>query len=97
MIPKPGKKDKTDPRSPRPIALLSCVGKGFERLLAKRIANAALHEGLLSPRQAGAIPGKSAIDMPCMKLSVSERTSEFAPYCSVTLKGRSARHSADAF
>ena len=57
MIPKPGK-DKTDPRSYRPIALLLCVGKGFERLLAKRAANAVLREGLLSPRQAGAIPGK---------------------------------------
>ena len=96
MIPKPGKKGKTDPRSYGPIALLSCVGKGFERLLANRIADAALREGLLSPRQAGAIPSKSSIDMPCMKLSVSERTNEFVPYYPVTLKGRSTRRSVGA-
>lgn len=38
MIPKTGKRIKTEVRSWRPIALLSCVVKGFERLIAKRIA-----------------------------------------------------------
>ena len=38
MIPKVGKKDKTSVRSWRPIALLSCLGKGLERTIARRIA-----------------------------------------------------------
>ena len=32
MLPKVGKKDKTSVRSWRPIALLSCISKGLERL-----------------------------------------------------------------
>ena len=37
MIPKTGKTDRTSPRSWRPIALLSCIGKGLERTVARRI------------------------------------------------------------
>ncbi|KAG0152633.1 hypothetical protein PDIDSM_1113 [Penicillium digitatum] len=42
MIPKVGKKDKSSVRSWRPIALLSCLSKGLERIIAKRIAWTAL-------------------------------------------------------
>lgn len=63
MIPKPGKKDKTSYRSYRPIALLSCWGKGLERLLAKRMAWQALAAGIISPQQAGALPKRSAMDL----------------------------------
>ena len=35
IIPKPNKKDKSSPRAYRPISLLSVLGKGLERLLAK--------------------------------------------------------------
>jgi len=38
MLPKVGKKDQTSVRSWRPIALLSCVSKGLERIIARRIA-----------------------------------------------------------
>ena len=38
IILKVGKRDLTDIGSWRPIALLSCMGKGLERLLARKIA-----------------------------------------------------------
>ena len=38
MIPKPRKHNLTDVSSWRPIALLSCLGKGLERLLARKMA-----------------------------------------------------------
>src|SRR5256885_775256 len=38
MTPKVGKKDRSTLRAFRPIALLSCFGKGFERIIARRIA-----------------------------------------------------------
>jgi hypothetical protein len=38
MIPKVGKKDKASVRSWRPIALLSCISKGFERVISRRLA-----------------------------------------------------------
>jgi hypothetical protein len=37
-IPKPNKADLSSPRSYRPIALLSTLGKGLEQLLARKIA-----------------------------------------------------------
>lgn len=56
MIPKVGKKDRTSPRSWRPIALLSCVGKGLERLVAKRMAWISQSKKVLSPQHGGALP-----------------------------------------
>jgi hypothetical protein len=38
MLPKVGNKDRTSPRSWRPIALLSCISKGLERIIARRLA-----------------------------------------------------------
>ncbi|RKL19988.1 hypothetical protein BFJ72_g15127 [Fusarium proliferatum] len=38
MIAKPGRRDLTSPRAWRPISLLSCLGKGLERLIARRLA-----------------------------------------------------------
>ena len=63
MIPKVGKKDKTSPRSWRPIALFSCLGKGLERIIAKRLAMTAMQHGLLSPQHGGALPKRSAADL----------------------------------
>lgn len=63
MLPKVGKKDKTSPRSWRPIALLSCVAKGLERTIARRMAWTALKSGLLSPQHCGAIPKRSVVDL----------------------------------
>jgi hypothetical protein len=63
MIPKVGKKDRTSPRSWRPIALLSCIGKGLERTVARRIAWTAMTHKILSPHHGGALPKRSAIDL----------------------------------
>src|SRR5258708_31334033 len=63
MLPKIGKKDKTSVRSWRPIALLSCISKGLERIIARRIAWTALTSGLLSPQHSGALLKRSAMDL----------------------------------
>ena len=63
MIPKVGKKDRASVRSYRPIALLSCLGKGLERIVAKRIAWLSLERGLISPQHCGALPKRSAMDL----------------------------------
>ena len=63
MLPKVGKKDKSSVRSWRPIALLSCVAKGLERIVAKRVTWTALTSGILSPQHGGALPKRSAIDL----------------------------------
>ncbi|KAF5007694.1 hypothetical protein FDECE_5994 [Fusarium decemcellulare] len=63
MIPKPGKRDLSSPRSWRPISLLSCLGKGLERLIARRMAYASVTCGVLHPQQIGALPKRSAVDL----------------------------------
>ncbi|KAF7572879.1 hypothetical protein PtrM4_077840 [Pyrenophora tritici-repentis] len=63
MIPKVGKKDKSSPRSMRPIALSSCLGKGLERIIARRIAHTAMAFDILSPQHGGALPKRSAMDL----------------------------------
>lgn len=66
MLPKvgEGKKDKSSVRNWRPIALLSCISKGFERIIARRLAWTALTTpGLMSPQHCGALPKRSATDL----------------------------------
>ena len=63
MIAKPGRRDLSTPRAWRPISLLSCVGKGLERLIARRMSWAAINSGVLHPQQAGALPKRSAVDL----------------------------------
>ena len=63
MIPKAGKRDLSSFRSWRPIALISCLGKGLERTMAKRMTWAAVKAGIVSLQQAGALPGRSATDL----------------------------------
>jgi ribonuclease HI len=63
MIPKPGKRDLTIPKAWRPISLLPCLGKGLERLLARRMATAAVQAGVVPRRQFGALPKRSAVDL----------------------------------
>jgi hypothetical protein len=62
-IPKTGNRDKSNPRSYRLITLLSVLGKGLERLIARRLAWAAIRENLIHPQQFGALPGRSATDL----------------------------------
>ena len=63
MIPKPGKRDLTAPSSYRPIALLSCLGKGLERLIARRLAYTTVRSAVTSPTHFGALPKRSATDL----------------------------------
>jgi hypothetical protein len=63
MLPKPNKRDLTSARAWRPISLLSCLGKGLERLVARRLAWASIHRGVLHPQQCGALPKRSATDL----------------------------------
>ena len=63
MQPKVGKKDKSSVRSWRPIALLSCISKGLERIVARRIAWMALLNGIFSHQHGGALPKRSAMDL----------------------------------
>ncbi|SCO87326.1 uncharacterized protein FRV6_11453 [Fusarium oxysporum] len=61
MLPKAGKSAYNLPNSWRPIALLSCRGKLFERFLAQRLKKLALDHKLLPETQYGA-PGRSTTD-----------------------------------
>lgn len=62
MLQKPNKPDLSSPRSYRPIALLSVLGKGLERPLARRNAWIAIKEKILASQQFGVLPGRSAVD-----------------------------------
>lgn len=62
-IPKPGKRDRSSPRAYRLIALLSVLGKGLERLVARRMAWVAIKHKILHPQQFGALPLRSATDL----------------------------------
>jgi len=62
VIPKPGKKSYSHPKSYRPISLLSCFGKLLESIVAKQLSQMALMCGATHPSQMGAQPENSAID-----------------------------------
>lgn len=63
IIPKPKKPDQTSPRAYRPIALLSVLGKGLERLLARNISWLAVQLRILTNQQFGALPLRSSVDL----------------------------------
>ncbi|KAJ6785029.1 hypothetical protein PWT90_10770 [Aphanocladium album] len=63
MIPKQNKRDLSDVSTWRPISLLSCLSKGLERVIARRMAYAAIKYGIIHSNQAGALPKRSAIDI----------------------------------
>lgn len=63
ILQKPNKPDLSSPRSYRPITLLSVLGKGLERLLAKRLAWIAIREKVLITQQFGALPCRTAVDL----------------------------------
>jgi len=62
VIPKPGKKSYSHPKSYRPISPQSCFGKLLETIVAKRLSQTALMYGATHPSQMGAQPENSAID-----------------------------------
>lgn len=59
ILPKTGKRDRSLPKSYRPIALLSCLGKGLERLIARRISYWALKSEILARDQCSAVRQRS--------------------------------------
>lgn len=63
MIPKSGQRDRTLPKSCRSIALLSCLGQGPERLVARRMAFLAVKYKILGRYQCRAALMRSAIDL----------------------------------
>ncbi|KAM3450576.1 hypothetical protein NHJ6243_009779 [Beauveria neobassiana] len=63
MIPKLNKRNLSKVSTWRPISLLSCLSKGLERVIARRMAYAAIKYGILHPNQAGALPKRSAVDI----------------------------------
>lgn len=62
-IPKPGKRDQSNPRAYRLIALLSALGKGLERLIARCMSWIAIKHKVLHPQQFGALPLCSSTDL----------------------------------
>lgn len=62
-IPKPSKRDRRSPRSYRIISLLSVLGKGLERVIARRLAWSAIHNEVLHKNQFGALPCRSSTDL----------------------------------
>ncbi|KAI1000325.1 hypothetical protein K3495_g7870 [Podosphaera aphanis] len=63
MVSKSNKLDKSNPRSFRPIALLSVLGKGLERLVTRRLSWVAINGKVLASQQFGATPLRSATDL----------------------------------
>lgn len=62
LLPKTGR-DLTSPKGWRPISLLSSLGKGLERLVAKRMSWLAIKYKVVHPQLFGALPGRSAVDL----------------------------------
>ena len=66
VIPVPEKgKDKKNPRSYRPISLLSCVGKLLERMVNRRLINHLESNNVLSPTQTGYRKHRRPTCLPC--------------------------------
>ena len=63
MLPKAGKKTFTEVKSWRPISLLSCLSKGLERIIARRMATLSINSSLLNSQHFGALPKRSAVDL----------------------------------
>jgi hypothetical protein len=62
IIQKQGRAKQGDPKGYRPISLLSCMGKKFEKIAAKRIATAGVQCGAIANNQMGGQAQNSAID-----------------------------------
>jgi hypothetical protein len=62
IIQKQGREKKGDPKGYRPISLLSCMGKIFERIVEKRITTAGVQCGAIANNQMGGQAQNSAID-----------------------------------
>jgi hypothetical protein len=54
--------------------MLSVLGKGLERLIARRLAWVATQEKILHPQHFGALPGRSATDLTAAAVHDIEET-----------------------
>jgi hypothetical protein len=63
ILSKPNKPDRANPQSYQPIALLSVLGKGLERLIARQISWIAVKHKVIAKQQFGALPLRSAVDL----------------------------------
>jgi len=59
---KGGDKNEKDPKSYRPICLLSVVGKLFEKIIKLRLEDTSMAPENISGRQFGFMPGRSTED-----------------------------------
>ena len=55
-------KDHTQLDKYRPISLMSCIHKTFERMVKERLTNFLLNKQVISPTHSGFLPGRSTID-----------------------------------
>lgn len=62
LLPQPGR-ELASAKGWRPTSLLSCIGKGLERLVAKRMAWLAIEHRVVPQQLFGALPGRSAVDL----------------------------------
>jgi hypothetical protein len=62
ILNKPNKPDYSILKAYRPIALMECMGKVLERIVAKRVNNDIEAHGLLSMSQFGSRPAHCAVD-----------------------------------
>lgn len=73
ILQKPNKPDRSSPRSYRPIALLSVLGKGLERFIARQMSWIAVRYRVLASQQFGALPLRSSVDLTtCLTHDVEE-------------------------
>ncbi|KAL2890686.1 reverse transcriptase [Ceratocystis lukuohia] len=62
-LPKPGKRDRSDPKAYRLISLLPTLAKALERIVAKRLTTAAMAKRLFEDNYTCALPKRSAPDL----------------------------------
>jgi hypothetical protein len=62
VIPKPSRPDYSAPKAYRPIALLECLGKLLEKVVARRIMDDSNHFGLIDQHQLGSRDYHCAVD-----------------------------------
>lgn len=62
-VPKGGKRDKSNPRSYRLIALLPTLAKGLERIIARRLAFEAVEQTIIPPNYLSAVPKRATTDL----------------------------------
>ena len=73
LLPKPGR-DLSTPKGWRPISLLSCLGKGLERIIAKRMAWSVIEHEVVPRQLFGALPGRSAVGLVSCVIHDAEAT-----------------------